>query len=243
MLDRNRPRISSMLHPSCPMPRRTTTMTESLTSRDAVVARIAREKAVAVVRADSADALVDLSRALIDGGVSCVEITMTVPNALDAIARVSRELGDAALVGVGSVTDPETARRAVEAGAQYVVSPVFIPAVVEAAHAAGAAAMPGCLTPTEAFAAHSAGADVVKVFPADVVGMAFFKGVLAPMPFLKLMPTGGVTLDNAGEWLAAGAVAVGVGSALVDKKAVAAGDWATLTANAKRLRAAIDAAA
>ncbi len=218
-------------------------MSQPPSSREATVARIAREKAVAVVRADSAEALVDLAKALVDGGVTCVEITMTVPDALGAIARVTAALGDAALVGVGSVTDPETARRAVEAGAQYVVSPVFVPAVVAAAHAAGAAAMPGCLTPTEAFTAHAAGADVVKVFPADVVGMAFFRGVLAPMPFLKLMPTGGVTLDNAGEWLAAGAVAVGVGSALVDKTAVAAADWATITANARRLRASIDGAA
>ena len=214
----------------------------SQAAREAVVTRIALEKAVAVVRADSAEALVDLARALVDGGVSCVEVTMTVPNALDAITRVCEALGDDALVGVGSVTDPETATAAVAAGARYVVSPVFLADVVAAAHEAGAAAMPGCLTPTEVLTAHRAGADVVKVFPADVVGQAFFKGVLAPLPYLKLMPTGGVTLDNAGEWLRAGAVAVGVGSALVDKTAVGTGDWATITANARRLRASIDAA-
>ena len=154
----------------------------SQAAREAVVTRIALEKAVAVVRADSAEALVDLARALVDGGVSCVEVTMTVPNALDAITRVCEALGDDALVGVGSVTDPETATAAVAAGARYVVSPVFLADVVAAAHEAGAAAMPGCLTPTEVLTAHRAGADVVKVFPADVVGQAFFKGVLAPLP-------------------------------------------------------------
>ena len=113
--------------------------------------------------------------------------------------------------------------------------------IVEAAHGLDAAAMPGCFTPTEILTATEAGADVVKVFPADVLGPAFFRGVLAPMPHLRLMPTGGVSLTNADGWVAAGAVAVGVGSALVDKRAVAAGDWATITANARTLRATLDA--
>lgn len=222
-------------------------MTPPPSQREATVARITAEKAVAVVRTDSPDALVELARALREGGVTCIEITMTVPNALDAIRLVAQELGRDAeapsvLVGAGSVLDAGAAEAAVEAGARYVVSPVFKREVVEAAHANDAAAMPGCFTPTEILAATEAGADVVKVFPADVLGMPFFKGVLAPMPHLRLMPTGGVSLTNAGEWLRAGAVAVGVGSALLDKRAVAAGDWAALTENARRLRAAVDAA-
>ncbi len=211
-------------------------------TRADVVRFIERDRAVAVVRTDAPEKLVRIADALREGGVVCIEVTMTVPNALDGIRAVSDELGDAVLVGAGSVTDAETARAAVEAGARYVVSPVFKREVIEAAHAAGAAAMPGCFTPTEILTAHEAGADVAKVFPAGSLGPGFIRGVLAPMPHLKLMPTGGVSLDNATEWLRAGAVAVGAGSALVDPDAIAAGDWTRLTANARRLRASVDAA-
>lgn len=210
-------------------------------TRQDVVDWIARDRAVAVIRTDSPDRLVELAQALCVGGVVCFEITMTVPNALDAIRLVRQEMGNTVLVGAGSVLDAATAEAAVNAGARYIVSPVFKPEVVRAAHANDAAAMPGCFTPTEILTATEAGADVVKVFPAGVLGMSFFKGVLAPMPHLRLMPTGGVTLTNAGDWIRAGAVAVGVGSDLVDTKAIAAGDWATLTRNARTLRASLDA--
>lgn len=203
---------------------------------------IERDRAVAVVRTDAPDKLVQIADALRAGGIVCIEVTMTVPNAIDGIRAVSEAFGAEVLVGAGSVTDAETARAAIESGARYVVSPVFKPEVIEAAHQLDAAAMPGCFTPTEILTAHEAGADVVKVFPAGTLGMGFIKGVLAPLPYLKLMPTGGVSLDNATDWLRAGAVAVGAGSALVDPKAIAAGDWATLTANARRLRASVDAA-
>jgi 2-dehydro-3-deoxyphosphogluconate aldolase/(4S)-4-hydroxy-2-oxoglutarate aldolase len=211
-------------------------------SRADVVRWIERDRAVAVVRTDEPDKLVQIAQALQVGGVVCFEVTMTVPNALDGIRAVVDAMRGSVLVGAGSVTDAETARAAVEAGARYVVSPVFKREVVEAAHEAGAAAMPGCFTPTEILAAWEAGADVVKVFPAGALGPGFVKGVLAPLPRLKLMPTGGVTLDNAAEWLRAGAVAVGAGSALVEAEAVAAGDWARLTDNARRLRQSVDAA-
>lgn len=213
----------------------------SADTRQDVVAWIARDRAVAVVRTDAPDQLIGLAQALQVGGIVCFEITMTVPNALEGIRAVTEAMRGSVLVGAGSVTDAATAKAAIEAGARYIVSPVFKREVVEAAHAHGAAAMPGCFTPTEILAAHEAGADVVKVFPAGSLGPGFIKGVLAPMPFLNLMPTGGVSLDNAGEWLRAGAVAVGAGSALVDPAAVAAGDWRTLTENARRLRAAVDA--
>ncbi|HIG73643.1 MAG TPA: bifunctional 4-hydroxy-2-oxoglutarate aldolase/2-dehydro-3-deoxy-phosphogluconate aldolase, partial [Bacteroidetes bacterium] len=137
--------------------------------------------------------------ALREGGVVCVEVTMTVPNALEGIRAVSDELGDAVLVGAGSVIDGPTAQAAIDAGARYVVSPVFKREVIDAAHAMGAAAMPGCFTPTEILAAHEAGADVAKVFPAGSLGPGFIRGVLAPMPHLRLMPTGGVSLTNAGD--------------------------------------------
>ena len=217
-----------------------------MSRRTDTVARVAAEQAVAVVRTDSPDAMVELARALLAGGVSCIEITLTVPGALDAIRRVAEDLAQDAdapevLIGAGSVLDAHQAEAAIEAGARYVVSPVFKRDIVEAAHSLDAAAMPGCFTPTEILTATEAGADVVKVFPADALGMAFCRGVLAPMPHLRLMPTGGVSLTNADGWVAAGAVAVGVGSALVDKRAVAAGDWATITANARTLRATLDA--
>lgn len=197
--------------------------------------------AVAVVRMADAGRLVRVAEAIAEGGVTAIEVTMTTPNALGVIEDVARELGDTVTVGVGSVLDAETARRAVGAGARYVVSPVFRPAIIEEAHRLGVPAMPGCFTPTEILAATEAGADTVKVFPADVLGMPFFKGVLAPMPHLRLMPTGGVSLTNAGDWVRAGAVAVGVGSALLDKQAIAEGDWAALAENARTLRASVEA--
>ena len=199
-------------------------------------------RALAVVRLPDPDRLLRVVEALIEGGVTGIEVTMTVPGAIEQIRRVYQAFGEQAVLGVGSVLDADTARRAVEAGATYVVSPVFDAGVVEEAHRLGVPAMPGAFTPTEIQTAHKAGADIVKVFPADVVGMAFFRGVLAAMPHLRLMPTGGVSLTNAGEWIRAGACAVGVGSALVDKTAIAAGDWGALRDNARTLMDSIRSA-
>ena len=209
-------------------------------TRSEILDAVRASGAVAVVRMADADRLVRVAEAIAEGGVTAIEVTMTTPNALVVIEDVARDLGDAVTVGVGSVLDAETARRAVDAGARYVVSPVFKTEIIDEAHRLGVPAMPGCFTPTEILAATDAGADTVKVFPADVLGMAFFKGVLAPMPHLQLMPTGGVSLTNAGDWIRAGAVAVGVGSALLDKQAIAAGDWATLTHNARTLRQSVE---
>ncbi len=209
-------------------------------NRNQILESVLASGAVAVVRMADAKGLVRVAEAIAEGGVRAIEVTMTTPNALAVIEDVARELGDAVLVGVGSVLDADTARQAVDAGARYVVSPVFKPEVIGEAHRLGVPAMPGCFTPTEILAATEAGADVVKVFPADVLGMAFFKGVLAPMPHLKLMPTGGVSLTNAGDWIRAGAVAVGVGSALLDQEAIAQGDFATLTQRARTLRQSVE---
>lgn len=210
-------------------------------TRSEILDAVLASGAVAVVRLADAGQLVRVAEAIAEGGVTAIEVTMTTPNALGVIGEVSRELGDAVTVGVGSVLDAATTRRAVDAGARYVVSPVFKREIIDAAHRLGVPAMTGCFTPTEILAATEAGADTVKVFPADVLGVAFFKGVLAPMPHLKLMPTGGVSLTNAGDWVRAGAVAVGVGSALLDKQAIADGDWATLTSHARTLRASVEA--
>lgn len=211
------------------------------TRRDQILQEVLASGAIAVIRMADARRLIRVVEAVREGGVTAIEVTMTTPNALAVIEEVAREMGDAVQLGVGSVLSAEAARQAVEAGARYVVSPVFKPAIVAEAHRLGVPAMPGCFTPTEIFAATEAGADVVKVFPADILGMAFFKGVLAPMPHLRLMPTGGVTLTNAGDWIRAGAVAVGVGSALLDKRAIAEEDYATLTEHARTLRQSVEA--
>ncbi len=208
-------------------------------SREEIVKRIIDAGAVAVIRLQDPNRLIKVAEAIYNGGVSGIEITMTVPNAIKVIAEASREIGSYMNVGVGTVLNAETAQKAIDAGAKYVVSPIYKKEIIEAAHRNDVPAMPGAFTPTEIQTAHENGADIVKVFPADVVGMAFFRGVLAPMPHLKLMPTGGVTLTNAGEWLKAGACAVGVGTALLDKKAIAAEDYKTLTENAKILMESI----
>ena len=203
-------------------------------ARRATVERIERLGVVAVVRVSSADAAARVAEALREGGVTALEITVTVPDACAVIAGLVRRFGDEACVGVGTVLDVQTARDAVSAGARYVVSPVLRPDVVAECHRLGVPAMSGAYTPSEALAAHEAGADVVKIFPADTLGPGYLRSLLAPMPFLRLMPTGGVTPDNVGTWLAAGAVAAGLGGSLVDAEAVSLGDWGAITARARR---------
>ena len=202
-------------------------------SRETILAEIFKRKAVAVVRIKEADKLRKVIDAINEGGISVAEITMTVPNAIQLIEQMSKEVDENIILGVGSVLNAKVAEDAINAGAKYVVSPIFKKEIIETAHKFEIPAMPGCFTPTEIQTAYEAGADIIKVFPADVLGMAFFKGVLAPMPHLKLMPTGGVSLTNAGDWIKVGACAVGIGSALLDKNAIATGDYAKLTENAK----------
>ncbi len=205
--------------------------------RSDIVARIERERVVAVIRLDDPNKLRAVMDALAAGGVRVFEVTMTVPGAIRLIEKLAPGLGDGLVLGAGTVTDAGTARLAIEAGAAFVVSPVFRRDIIEVCHNSGVAAMPGCFTPTEILDAWDAGADVVKVFPSTSLGPAFIKDVRAPLPQLKLMPTGGVTIENAADWLRAGAVAVGIGSALVDSAAVKAGEFATITEKARRLMA------
>ena len=139
------------------------------------------------------------------------------------------------IIGVGSVLDTDTAQKAIDAGAQFVVSPIFNKDIIVTAHKNNVPAMPGTFTPTEIFNAQKQGADIIKVFPADVLGMSFFKSIKAPMPNLKIMPTGGVTLDNAGDWIKSGACAVGIGSALLDERAIEDNNYNKLTENARRI--------
>jgi len=198
------------------------------------VQRLCEKGVVAVVRARSSEQLIDVAEALRAGGVDCIEITMTTPNALEVIRRCREAMGDRALIGVGSVLSAEVARAAIAAGAQYVVSPVFKTEVIAAAHAADLPCVPGALTPTEILLATDAGADIVKVFPGGQFGPSYLKDLLAPMPHLKLSPTGGVDLNTAAEWIACGAVTLGIGSALVTKDALATGNLGEIERLARR---------
>lgn len=209
-------------------------------SRTEIVQQVIDEGVVAVIRLSDTAKLPAVIEAIVDGGVRAIEITLTVPGAIGQIATARKAFGDRILLGVGSVLDRKAAVESVEAGARFVVSPIFRKQIVSTAHELGVPAFPGAFTPTEIAAAVRAGADIVKIFPADVVGMPFFKAVKAPMPHLKLMPTGGVSLTNAADWLAAGACAVGIGSALVTKKAVSEGDYDQLKENARIVRENID---
>src|SRR5213079_295375 len=176
---------------------------------------------VAVVRSPDSQQLVEVCRALADGGVTVVEITMTVPNALDVLRQVRQALGDRLLLGAGTVLDPETARAVLLAGAEYIVSPTLNLEVIRLCQRYDKLVMPGAFTPTEILTAWEAGADIVKVFPADCVGPAFFKALRGPLPQIRVMPTGGVDLTTATAFLKAGACCLGVGSQLVEPKAVA----------------------
>lgn len=190
---------------------------------------------VAVIRLPDASVLADVVGALIDGGVTALEVTMTVPGAVDHIRRLAPTVPAGFQFGAGTVTDAETARRVIDAGASFVVSPVFSREVVLATRAAGAAALPGCFSPTEILGAWEAGADIVKVFPATTLGPGYLRDLRGPLPHVKLMPTGGVTVENAGDWITAGAVAVGIGSALLDHRAIEQRRFDVITKKAQQL--------
>jgi 2-dehydro-3-deoxyphosphogluconate aldolase/(4S)-4-hydroxy-2-oxoglutarate aldolase len=190
--------------------------------READLKRVVVCGIVAVVRAPDPGGLVDVVRALADGGVTVAEVTFTVPGAAEVIREAKRQLGDRVLLGAGTVLDPETARVALLAGAEFVVAPTVNLDVIRLCRRYDKLVMPGAFTPTEILTAWEAGADVVKVFPADVLGPTFFRALRGPLPQVKLMPTGGVDLTTATEYLRAGAVCLGVGGQLVDTKLVAA---------------------
>jgi len=190
---------------------------------------------IAVLRAKSSAELIDVSNALYAGGVTAIEVTMTTPGALDVIKGVSAELGDKVVVGVGSVLDPETARAAILAGANYVVAPTLNEEVVRLTKRYGKVCIPGAFTPTEVLRAWDSGADAVKVFPTSSVGPQYIKDLKGPLPQIPLVPTGGVSVETCGDFIRAGAIAVGAGSALVSSQAVAADNWPAITDTAKRM--------
>ncbi|MDR3690324.1 MAG: bifunctional 4-hydroxy-2-oxoglutarate aldolase/2-dehydro-3-deoxy-phosphogluconate aldolase [Fimbriimonas sp.] len=188
-------------------------------SRGEVLTWLKRERLVPVVRAPSIGAALQIVDALLEGGIAIVEVTMTVPNAIEAIREVAKRHPNDVLIGAGTVLDADTARVCVEAGARFIVSPVVDLPTISYCVEAGVVVAPGALTPTEILSAWRAGSDIVKVFPCDAVGgPAYLKAIRAPLPHIPLMPTGGVTLENVTDFLRAGAVAVGVGGNLVDTK-------------------------
>jgi 2-dehydro-3-deoxyphosphogluconate aldolase/(4S)-4-hydroxy-2-oxoglutarate aldolase len=210
--------------------------------RASIARRIEALGVVAVIRLKDPGRLQAVVDALAAGGVRALEVTMTVPGAVELIRALAPRLPEGVLLGAGTVTDARTAHAVVDAGAAFVVGPVCRPDVIAACHERNVPAIPGCFSPTEILAAHEAGADIIKVFPATALGPQFIKDVRAPLPQVRLMPTGGVTVDNAADWIRAGAVAVGIGSALVDARAIDGGRFDVITSAAARLVANVAAA-
>jgi 2-dehydro-3-deoxyphosphogluconate aldolase/(4S)-4-hydroxy-2-oxoglutarate aldolase len=198
------------------------------------VGLIHRTGVIAIMRANSSDQLLRAADAIREGGVCVIEVTMTTPGALSIIEQATSRYGQNVLFGAGSVLDPESARAAILAGAQFIVSPSFKLALVETCRRYSIPVMPGAYTPTEVLTAWESGADMVKIFPASFGGPALIKALKAPLPQVELVPVGGVNLETAADFVHAGAAALGVGSALINQKLLEAGDWAALIERARR---------
>ena len=209
---------------------------------DALIAAVAAAKIVAIVRLEHYDRAVDVAHALYAGGITAIEYTLTGSGAFAAISRVRAAMGERMLIGVGTALTEADARGAIDAGAQFLVTPAVRPAVIATGVRAGIPTACGAMTPTEALTAHENGAAFIKLFPARTLGPGFITDLLAPLPFLKVMPTGGIGADNLKSYLDAGAVGVGIGGSLVPAKAVEAGDWQVLTNGASACVAALKGA-
>ncbi len=212
---------------------------EIMRSKSEIIASLLDPGIIAVVRAKSAEQVLPLTEALLAGGVIAVEVTMTTPNAIEAIREASRKYGERALIGVGTVLDEATCRQAIEAGAQFVVSPITRAEIASAAREADRPVMLGAYTPTEAQSAYEAGADFIKIFPADGLGPNYIKALRAPLPHLRIVPTGGVDLNTLGDFLKAGCAALGVGSSLLKQDILRDGNWPELTRLAGEFVAAV----
>ena len=197
-----------------------------------IIGRILNPGIVAIIRADSSEQLLGAAEALYEGGVTGMEITMTTPNALQVINDVTKRFGKKVLIGVGTVLDTETCRAAILAGSEFVVTPITRPDVIKMCNRYGKPIASGAYTPTEAMTAHESGADFVKIFPADQLGPQYIKNILAPMPQLQIIPTGGVTVATVDAFIKAGCVALGAGSSLVSKEILKNQDWKKLTETA-----------
>ena len=194
---------------------------------------------VAVIRAEKADEAVKIARAVSEGGIVAIEITMTVPDATNVMKEVHNILGGRILLGAGTVLDAENARRAIKAGAEFIVSPILNAEIIKVCRRLGKIVVPGAFTPTEIVAAWKSGADIIKIFPASVGGPGLIKDLREPFPQIKFLPTGGVTLENVAQFIRAGAVAVAVGSNIIDKKAVFLGKFEVITENSVKFLEAV----
>ena len=199
-----------------------------MNEREKISASIIDEGLVAIVRVHNSELALPIAKALVAGGIRAVELTMTIPNALDAIRLIDQELGNEILLGVGTVIDDDTCKAAIDAGAKYVISPITKTSIVENAHAMDRPVMLGAYTPSEAQTAYEAGSDFIKIFPADSLGPNYIKALLAPLTHLKIIPTGGVNLDTMESFLAAGSVALGIGSSLLKKNIINSKNWTEL---------------
>lgn len=210
--------------------------------REAVVHEIQNTGVVAIIRARSSEQLIDVVAAMVDVGLTCVEVTMTTPGALDVVHHAAAKFGDRCTFGAGTILDAETARAAILAGAQFIVAPILDIETIRLCRRHNVACMPGTLTPTEMFRAYEAGADLIKVFPASALGAMFFRDLRGPLPQLKLVPTGGITPDNAADYIRAGAVALGLGSALVSPALIEKRDFHGIAQRAADILARVKAA-
>ena len=199
-----------------------------MNEREKISASIIDAGLVAIVRVHHPELALPIAKALVAGGIRAVELTMTIPNALDAIRTIDRELGNNILLGVGTVIDDDTCKAAIDAGAKYIISPITKPSLVENAHAMDRPVMLGAYTPSEAQAAYEAGSDFIKIFPADSLGPNYIKALLAPLTHLKIIPTGGVNLDTMESFLAAGSTALGIGSSLLKNNIINSENWSEL---------------
>jgi len=211
-------------------------------TKSEIIDRILNPGIVAIIRADSSEQLMDAAAALYEGGVTGMEVTMTTPNALQVIADVRKKFGDKVLIGVGTILDTETARMAILAGAEFVVTPVTRPDVIRLCNRYSKPIASGAYTPTECLTAHEAGSDFVKLFPADQLGTTYIKNILAPLPMLRIIPTGGVTVETAGSFIKAGCAALAAGSSLIGREVLKSGDWKKMTSTAAAFVAAVAAA-
>jgi 2-dehydro-3-deoxyphosphogluconate aldolase/(4S)-4-hydroxy-2-oxoglutarate aldolase len=209
--------------------------------KDSILSKIKTEKVIALIRADSPDGLLDCAKALAAGGLTSIELTMTTPGAIRMLEKATVELPDF-LFGLGTVLDAETARAGILAGARFIVTPALRPDVITMARRYSIPVFSGALTPTEVVNAWEAGADAVKIFPAEFFGPAYIKSLKGPLPHIDLVPTGGVNPENVGEFLKAGAMATAAGSSLVEGKAFKEKNWAAITAKAKAFASAVAAA-
>lgn len=207
----------------------------------AILQKLSTEKVIALIRADSPDGLLDCARALAEGGLTSIELTMTTPGAIRMLEKATAELPDF-LFGLGTVLDAETARAGILAGARFIVTPALRPDVITMCKRYSIPVFSGALTPTEVVSAWDCGADAAKIFPAEFFGPAYIKSLKAPLPQVELVPTGGVTAENVGEFIKAGAFATAAGSSLVDAKSFKERNWAAITAKAQAFVKAVAAA-